>query len=271
MPSTENTPPGGQRIRNRSKKSKQSQRKFARQVLASLDNLENANCNNLPDFADLKAKTEKSTVEKQKRVFKILVVGNSKCGKTSIIQRYANDVFNSDYNITIGADYTKKVVDWYDGTSCRLQLWDIAGQDRFANLTRPYYRNACAAVVVCDVTRQLTLEAVRAWKQEIDDKLDGIPCVLLANKCDMLKGVSEAIETGARIENMCSENKFSKWFICSAKKDENINDAMDFLLQNLMNTASTVKPDLGVPQKPTGILLGNPGQSDTPFQKSGCC
>lgn len=168
--------------------------------------------------------------------FKILIIGNSKCGKTSIIRRYANDSFTEDYNITLGADYTKKIVDWGKNKEqqIRLQLWDIAGQDRFAMLTRPYFRNASAAVIVCDVTRPLTLEAVREWKRELDDKMSTegveVPCILLANKCDQLKGVQEALEIGARIENICSELGFAKWFITSAKSNENITDAMTFLL-----------------------------------------
>lgn len=192
-----------------------------RQVLASLENL--------PD-------TQRSYEGPSS--FKILVIGNSKCGKTSIIQRYANDSFTEDYNITLGADYTKKMVEWGKEQQIRLQLWDIAGQDRFAMLTRPYFRNASAAVIVCDVTRPLTLEAVRDWKRELDEKMETegveIPCILLANKCDQLKGVQEALEIGARIENICSELKIAKWFITSAKSNENITDAMTFLLGKLM-------------------------------------
>jgi len=195
-------------------------------VLASLDNL--------PSDALDRRVSEVST-------FKILIIGNSKCGKTSIIRRYASDSFTEDYNITLGADYTKKVVDWNKDEQIRLQLWDIAGQDRFALLTRPYFRNASAAVIVCDVTRPLTLDAVRDWKRELDDKMSTegeIPCVLLANKCDQLKGVQEALEIGARIENICSELGFVKWFITSAKSNENITDAMTFLLNTLTKAKS---------------------------------
>lgn len=174
-----------------------------------------------------------------KKVFKVLVVGNSKCGKSSIIRRFAEDTFQDQYTVTVGADYSKKVVQWND-TTVRLQLWDIAGQDRFANMTRPFYRNANAAVVVCDVTRPMTFDAVREWKRDLDDKLHdagAIPCVILANKCDLLKGMTQCIETGARIENLCSELKFDKWFITSAKHNENVDDAMNFLLDKLMAIA----------------------------------
>jgi len=198
-----------------------------RQVLASLDS-------NLPiDRSETTA-------------FKILVIGNSKCGKTSIIRRYASDSFTEDYNVTLGADYTKKVVDWSKDQQIRLQLWDIAGQDRFALLTRPYFRNASAAVIVCDVTRPLTLEAVREWKKELDEKMSTegaeIPCILLANKCDQLKGVQEAMEIGARIENICSELGFAKWFITSAKSNENITDAMTFLISVLTKPSGGFAP-----------------------------
>ena len=90
----------------------------------------------------------------------------------------------------------------------RLQLWDIAGQERFGNMTRVYYREAVGAFVVFDVTRVATFEAVQKWKNDIDSKVRTcvhsfflgltawlqvtlppddrpIPVVLLANKCDL--------------------------------------------------------------------------------------
>lgn len=224
-----------------------------RQVLASIDNLAQERVSARNELAKMQ---KLQPAAPKKHTFKILIVGNSKCGKTSIIDRYANDNFTGEYNITIGADYTRKVVEWADDSELRLQLWDIAGQDRFAMMTRPYYRNAHAAVVVCDVTRPLTIDAVRDWKLEIDEKMgdERLPCILLANKCDMLKGVSEALEIGARIESICSELGFNKWFISSAKNDENITDGMNFLLGELVKGTPAKAP------KPTdSFKLGNPG------------
>jgi len=221
-----------------------------RQVLASLDNLPSDHFTQTSELA-----------------FKILIIGNSRCGKTSIIRRYASDNFTEDYNITLGADYTKKVVNWGKDQQIRLQLWDIAGQDRFALLTRPYFRNASAAVIVCDVTRPLTMDAVRDWKRELDEKMStegAIPCILLANKCDQLKGVQEALEIGARIENLCSELGFAKWFITSAKSNENITDAMTFLLTTLTKSkgeapAKDTRRDSLVkePSRRSSLKLGN--------------
>lgn len=84
-------------------------------------------------------------------------------------------------------DFALKVVQYDNQTVVRLQLWDIAGQERFGNMTRVYYKEASAAIVVFDVTRPSTLETVGKWKKDIDEKVslgDGskIPVLLLANK-----------------------------------------------------------------------------------------
>jgi len=229
-----------------------------RQVLASLENLPSA------------ALESRKTADLSNS-FKILVIGSSKCGKTSLINRYVNNEFTEDYNITIGADYTRKVVAWGKDHSLRLQLWDIAGQDRFAMLTRPFFRNAHAAVIVCDVTRPLTIESVREWKRELDEKMaiEGveIPCILLANKCDQLKGVQEGIEIGARMENVSSELKFAKWFITSAKSNENVNDAMTFLITELKSREKAATKEPVLAPRRSSLKLGNGNLEPLPSRR----
>ena len=87
----------------------------------------------------------------------------------------------------IGVDFALKVINWDANTVIRLQLWDIAGQERFYNMTRVYYKDAVGCFIVFDVTRASTFEAVIRWKNDLDSKVtlpDGnpVPCVLLANK-----------------------------------------------------------------------------------------
>lgn len=241
------------------------------------------------DFSNRKIETSKEHIvggdlakapraRKKRKVFKILVVGNSKCGKTSIIQRYTNNDYSDEYNITIGADYKKKVLEVDAQTQVRLQLWDIAGQDRFANMTRPYYGGAAAAVVVCDVMRPATLDAVRDWKRDLDTKLGAsgaIPCIVLANKSDLLEGnFHAAMETGARMENLCTEMKFEKWFITSAKKNENVEMAMKFLVKRLLTldaAEDSSSLDLSNKQPTNGFKLGNPEDDGYKKKKAECC
>lgn len=92
-------------------------------------------------------------------------------------------------------DFALKVLNWDQNTIIRLQLWDIAGQERFGSMTRVYYKEAVGAFIVFDVTRAATFDAVLKWKQDLDSKVqlsDGspIPCILLANKVNVMLSVS---------------------------------------------------------------------------------
>jgi Ras-related protein Rab-32 len=87
----------------------------------------------------------------------------------------------------IGVDFALKVIQLGSETIIRLQLWDIAGQERFGNMTRVYYKEAVGALVVFDVTRLSTFDGVAKWKADLDEKVrlpdnSKIPVVLLANK-----------------------------------------------------------------------------------------
>ena len=198
--------------------------------------------------------------------FKVLVVGNAKCGKTSIVQQFTENTFRDDYKTTIGADFTKKLLDWGGAMGedekvaqqVKLQMWDIAGQDRFARLTRAYFSAAKGALVVCDVTRDGTFAAAAEWKRELDRVLTKevaaasnkrgsrsgaggsagrpikIPCILVANKADLLSDVASSFVAGAKMEQMCRQHGFSGWFVTSAKSGDNIDAAMRFLTRQML-------------------------------------
>ncbi|KAI9234207.1 MAG: P-loop containing nucleoside triphosphate hydrolase protein [Podila humilis] len=176
-------------------------------------------------------------------LYKILVIGDLGTGKTSIIKRYVHNIFSMNYKSTIGVDFALKVIQWSPDTVVRLQLWDIAGQERFGNMTRVYYKEAVAALVVYDVTRPKTFEAVTKWKADLDSKVSlpsawgggPIPVVLLANKTDLQDETSTSLDP-AEMEKFCEEHGFFKWFGTSAKDNNNIEDAAKFLLTEIMAT-----------------------------------
>eukprot|EP00691_Histiona_aroides_P001877 EC852452.1.p1 GENE.EC852452.1~~EC852452.1.p1 ORF type:complete len:177 (+),score=11.29 EC852452.1:61-591(+) len=127
---------------------------------------------------------------KPELLFKILVVGDVGTGKTSIIRKYVHNMFSDTYKSTIGVDFALKVVH-RPNVICRLQLWDIAGQERFGQMTRVYYKDAVGAFVVFDVGRRDSFDAVMKWKLDLDrkvhlaDQKTNVPCVLLANRADI--------------------------------------------------------------------------------------
>ncbi|XP_077341147.1 ras-related protein Rab-38 [Lithobates pipiens] len=188
-------------------------------------------------------------------LYKILVIGDLGVGKTSIIKRYVHQNFSPHYRATIGVDFALKVLSWDSDTVVRLQLWDIAGQERFGNMTRVYYREAVGAFIVFDVTRPATFEAVTKWKEDLDSKLtlsNGVPVstVLLANKCD--QGKDGFRNNLTKMDQFCREHGFVGWFETSAKENINIDEASRCLVKHIIASETdllqSVEPDVVKPQ-----------------------
>ncbi|KAL7880481.1 hypothetical protein SRHO_G00027350 [Serrasalmus rhombeus] len=173
----------------------------------------------------------------QERLLKVLVIGDLGVGKTAIIKRYVHQVFSQHYRATIGVDFALKVLNWDHKTVVRLQLWDIAGQERYGNMTRVYYREAVGALVVFDMTRASTFQAVLKWKGDLDSKVTlsngrPVPAVLLANKCDQQKHGLCAKQP--KLEAFSREHGFIGWYETSAKDSTNIDAAIMCLVENIM-------------------------------------
>jgi len=158
--------------------------------------------------------------EKHEYLFKVLVIGDLGVGKTSIIKRYVHQVFSQQYRATIGVDFALKIIDWDEKNLVRLQLWDIAGQERFGNMTRVYYRDAVGVFVVFDLTRVTTFEAVTRWKSDLDSKVTlpnggKIPAILLGNKSDEMD--SDESSVMEHMNKYCEEKGFDAFYPTSAK------------------------------------------------------
>ncbi|KAL0267668.1 UNVERIFIED_CONTAM: hypothetical protein PYX00_009868 [Menopon gallinae] len=181
---------------------------------------------------------------KREHLYKILVIGELGTGKTSIIKRYVHQFFSQHYRATIGVDFALKVLYWDQNTIIRLQLWDIAGQERFGNMTRVYYKEAVGAFIVFDVTRSGTFDAVQKWKQDLDSKIqlsDGspIPCILLANKCDQPK--EGFVNNHSKMDEYCREKGFTTWFETSAKENINIEEAARTLVTKILQNDKLIR------------------------------
>ncbi|XP_028330572.1 ras-related protein Rab-38 [Gouania willdenowi] len=198
--------------------------------------------------------------QQQERLLKVLVIGDLGVGKTSIIKRYVHQVFSQHYRATIGVDFALKVLSWDQQTVVRLQLWDIAGQERYGNMTRVYYREAVGALVVFDMTRLSTFQAVLKWKGDLDSKValgNGrpVPAVLLANKCDQRSlGLCPKVP---KLESFSQQYGFVGWYETSAKDNTNIDAAMTCLVEHIMSLqeelASSNAPAEG--QSDSGVLV----------------
>ena len=156
-------------------------------------------------------------------------------GKTTLINRYVNGVFRAEYMETFGVDFAQKSLRWSDDLTLNLQLWDIAGQDRFRAMTRVFYRDAHGAIVMFDLTQERSFDGAALWKADIDEKCrmaDGekIPCLLVANKADLRhRAVSHE-----RLEQFCNSGLFVGWAETSVKTNMRIDESIDFLAEHIL-------------------------------------
>ena len=156
--------------------------------------------------------------------FKVVVIGTSGSGKTSLLLRFAENKFNDDHLVTIGVDFKTKSLQVGQKT-INLQLWDTAGQEKYKSVTRSYYKNSHGALAIYDITDRNSLAAaeklIRYYKDESESQVPG-NVVLVGNKFDLAtkhREVSE--EEGKRI----AEGFGIPFFEVSAKKGTNVDDA----------------------------------------------
>ncbi|CEG35098.1 ras-related protein rab-32-like [Plasmopara halstedii] len=169
----------------------------------------------------------------QDAVIKVLVLGDAATGKTSIIKRYVYDAFSEHHRTTIGVDFALKPVT-VNGTTIRMQLWDIAGQEHFRALNRVYYKDALGALLVYDMSRPETFDSILKWKKEIDSKVELpngklLPVILCGNKCDLKDEVDRTF-----LDEFCETNSFKGWFETSAKENIHIDDAAKALVTGIL-------------------------------------
>ena len=154
-----------------------------------------------------------------------------------------------------------KIIRCEDGNVIRLQLWDIAGQERFGNMTRVYFKGAVGAIVVHDINKKgpNCFDAPKRWKKELDEHVGvggkaadgkGVPTVLLANKVDLL---DRAVPTEA-LDKLVADNGFFKWFDTSAKEGTNVDAAITTLVEEVMRCQGVTGGSSG--ERYTVVKLG---------------
>uniref|UniRef100_A0A674BIC4 Calcium release activated channel regulator 2A n=1 Tax=Salmo trutta TaxID=8032 RepID=A0A674BIC4_SALTR len=118
------------------------------------------------------------------RLFKVVLVGNSSVGKTSLLRTFCDGRFHPSSPATVGIDYSVKTL-MLDNTQVAMQLWDTAGQERYRSITKQFFRKADGVVVMYDVTFLESFKAVRPWLINVQEAAGvGIPILLLGNKMD---------------------------------------------------------------------------------------
>jgi len=168
--------------------------------------------------------------------FKVVLIGDVSVGKSSIIKRFIHNEFNQEYICTIGTELSKKSLLVSQNKIINLFIWDTCGQEKFRSVTRQYYRDTQAILLVFDLTSEKSFYDLQSWFDEALDFVNDVRCMffLLGNKSD----IKDEIKIREKdIKNFMRQNhQIKKYFEVSAFTGHNIDLAFDKIGQHLILT-----------------------------------
>ena len=175
---------------------------------------------------------------RKKVLLKVIILGDSGVGKTSLMNQYVNKKFNAQYKATIGADFLTKEVT-VDDRLVTMQIWDTAGQERFQSLGVAFYRGADSCVLVFDVVQPKTFDNLDSWRDEFLIQAgprdpDNFPFVVLGNKID----VDSRVVAQKRALAWCQAKGNIPYFETSAKEAINVEQAFQVIARNALKQES---------------------------------
>ncbi|KAJ3070299.1 Ras- protein Rab-7 [Podochytrium sp. JEL0797] len=180
---------------------------------------------------------------RRRPMLKVIILGDSGVGKTSLMNQYVNRKFSNQYKATIGADFLTKDVE-VDGKSVTTQIWDTAGQERFQSLGVAFYRGADCCVLTFDVTNLKSFDQLDSWRDEFllqasPRDPDNFPFVVLGNKVDLEDSRRQVSQK--RALTWCQQKGGIPYFETSAKEAINVDLAFQTMAKNALDQEMEVE------------------------------
>ncbi|XP_048875179.1 ras-related protein Rab-35-like [Brienomyrus brachyistius] len=195
-------------------------------------------------------------------LFKLLIIGDSGVGKSSLLLRFADNTFSGSYITTIGVDFKIRTVE-INGEKVKLQIWDTAGQERFRTITSTYYRGTHGVIVVYDVTSAESFVNVKRWLHEINQNCDNVCRILVGNKNDDPN--SKVVETNDA--QKFAEQMGIRLFETSAKENINVEDMFNCITELVLRARKEALAKQHQQQHENDVVkLGKSGK-----KKKKCC
>ncbi|KAL9599751.1 MAG: hypothetical protein Q9219_003634 [cf. Caloplaca sp. 3 TL-2023] len=173
---------------------------------------------------------------RRKVLLKVIILGDSGVGKTSLMNQYVNKKFSASYKATIGADFLTKEV-MVEDRLVTIQLWDTAGQERFQSLGVAFYRGADCCVLVYDVNNSKSFDTLDSWRDEFLVQAsprdpENFPFVVLGNKIDVEE--NKRMISAKRAMTFCASKGNIPYFETSAKEAVNVEQAFEIIARNAL-------------------------------------
>jgi len=183
---------------------------------------------------------------------KLLLLGDSAVGKSSLLVRLCDGKFDSNFVLTIGVDFKLKMIPERNGRRLKLQVWDTAGQERFRTITPAYYRAAMGVVITYDVTDQASFDHVEFWVTQLDLHGDTrVQRILVGNKSDL-----EDCRKVSREDGEALASRFHlKFFETSAKTGASVEEAFLHIADQVVEKHYANAP--AQPRQGVQLLAGN--------------
>ena len=181
----------------------------------------------------MKFSLEEESVQKKLKL-KVTVVGDGGVGKTSLIQKFTQGKFKTDYIKTIGAQLTHYKTE-IDGYKIELMFWDIAGQGKLDFLRPSFYRASSAIIIVYSLEEnnvgERSFDNITSWYEDVKQFCGEIPVVVFANKVDL---INEQSLDKTKIQNLVKERNFLGYYITSAKTGQGLDHAFNTLSKEIL-------------------------------------
>lgn len=199
-------------------------------------------------------------------LFKLLIIGDSGVGKSSLLVRFADNQFTGNYITTIGVDFKIRTIE-LQGERVKLQIWDTAGQERFRTITSTYYRGTHGVIVVYDVSSGESFANVKRWLHEIDQNCDVVNRILVGNKNDDPDRKVVLTEDARRFADQMGIQLFET----SAKDNINVEEMFRSVTSLVLKSKKDQKDRLDDPGKIDLRKGGHGRPNQKAHQKSKCC
>ncbi|GAB5034081.1 ras-related protein rab-5c-like [Nannochloropsis oceanica] len=195
------------------------------------------------------------------REIKLVLLGDSGVGKSSLVLRFVTQSFKPYSESTIGASFMSKVVE-LDGQTVKVQIWDTAGQEKYHSLAPMYYRGAAAAVVVYDLTRAESFATLQRWVSELRERNPKDMEIMIAGNKNDLESERQVARSDAEVY---AKSIGAGYVETSAKDDVGVRD----LFLSLCRKVPGPMPSTGETAR-GGIYLASETQGEKE-RKGTCC